>query len=43
MPARRLASRAGAQVVSPLDTGLNTASMTVRDPQLTRTSSRSIG
>ena len=32
-----------AQVVSPLDTGLNTASMTVRVPQLTRTSSRSIG
>ena len=43
MPACRLASSAGAQVVSPLDTGLNTASMTVRVPQLTRTSSRSIG
>ncbi|HEY3958527.1 MAG TPA: hypothetical protein VGM53_34620 [Streptosporangiaceae bacterium] len=43
IPACRLASSGGVQVVSPMETGRNTASMTVRVPQLTRASSRSIG
>ena len=43
IPARRLGSSRGVQVVSPDETGRNTASITVRVPQLTRASSRSCG
>jgi hypothetical protein len=43
IPACRLGSSKGVQVVSPQETGRNTASITVRVPQLTRASSRSCG
>jgi hypothetical protein len=43
IPARRLGSSRGVHVVSPQETGRNTASITVRVPQLTRASSRSCG
>ena len=43
IPACRPRNRSGALVISLAETGPNTASMTVRVPQLTRASSRSVG